>query len=262
MVQLGKVEIGVGSPMSSNKNSVGEHKVEQKSSESLEQTFLGAPKAKRAGWLTINGGENAGEVFYLNPGANTVGRDGKNGIVIDDSYVSGVHCEFKVENGEIKLFDLGSRSGTRINEQMLTGKTLKPGSSVTVGDTELRVLRIDAPGQFASVTDIEKTAVDLKGEKTVVLVAVTGPDAGNSYTLLEGVNLIGRNPGSQVCLADRSVSRRHAMIKCTDGKLTLFDMGSSKGTKLDGVKLGGIGIQSGDVISVGRTELTFMAASA
>ena len=52
------------------------------------------------------------------------------------------------------------------------------------------------------------------------------------------------------------------MIKCTDGRLTVFDMGSSTGTKLDGVKLGGVGIKTGDVISIGRTELTFMAAAA
>ena len=261
VVKLGKVEIGVGSPMPKNNNPEEENAVEAEVSKSFEQTYLGKPQPNRVGWLTMNSGENAGDVFYLNAGANVLGRDSKNGIVINDSYVSGVHCEFKIENNEVTLFDLGSTSGTKVNEKVLTGRPLNPGNSVTIGDTELKVLKTDTPDQFESVVDIERTAVDIRGEKTVALVAVTGPDAGKSYSLREGVNILGRNSDAQICLSDRSVSRRHAMIKCIDGRLTVFDMGSSTGTKLDGVKLGGVGIKTGDVISIGRTELTFMAAA-
>lgn len=36
---------------------------------------MGTPKPNRVGWLTVNGGKNAGDVFYLNPGDNTLGRN-------------------------------------------------------------------------------------------------------------------------------------------------------------------------------------------
>ena len=62
-------------------------------------------------------------------------------------------------------------------------------------------------------------------------------------------------------MTDKSVSRSHATISCSGGSLKLFDMGSSRGTKLDGVKLGGTRVSSGDVVRVGRTELTFAAAT-
>lgn len=176
--------------------------------------------------------------------------------------MSGIHCELKIEDDEVTLFDLGSRSGTKVNEKVLTGRPVNPGSSINVGDTEFKVLRVDSPDQFNSVVDMEQTAVDIRGEQTVVLVAITGPDAGKSFTLVEGINMIGRNPGSRVSLSDGTVSRKHAMIKCSDGKLTLFDMGSTAGTKLNGAKLGGVEVESGDVISVGRTEMTFIAAAA
>lgn len=259
VVRLGKVELGVGSPVAAKAAGGNSSMVE--APEASDKTYMGEPKAKRVGWLTINGGENAGQVFYLNPGANVLGRDSSSEIVIDDSYVSGMQCEFKVTGNDVMVYDLGSRTGTRVNNQVLTGRPLNAGSTVKVGDTELKVLRIDNPEQFASVVDMGNTQVDLKGEKSVVLVAVSGPDAGKSFTLLEGSNVVGRNDGSQVQLTDKSVSRSHAMISCSGGSLKLFDMGSSRGTKLDGVKLGGTRVSSGDVVRVGRTELTFAATT-
>jgi pSer/pThr/pTyr-binding forkhead associated (FHA) protein len=262
VVKLGKIEIGVGSPMIDTKLHEENREKESNISDPMENTYMGTPKPNRVGWLTVNGGKNAGDVFYLNPGDNTLGRNNENQIVIDDSYVSGIHCELKIEDDEVTLFDLGSRSGTKVNEKVLTGRPVNPGSSINVGDTEFKVLRVDSPDQFNSVVDMEQTAVDIRGEQTVVLVAITGPDAGKSFTLVEGINMIGRNPGSRVSLSDGTVSRKHAMIKCSDGKLTLFDMGSTAGTKLNGAKLGGVEVESGDVISVGRTEMTFIAAAA
>lgn len=236
VMKFGKVEVGVGSPVPGKPPVVNDSIIgEQQSS---DETFLGKPKAKHVGWLTINGGDNAGQVFYLNPGANILGRDNSNEIVVDDSYVSSTQCELKVTGNEVTLFYLGSRTGTRVNNQVLAGKPLNPGSTVKVGDSELKVLRIDNPEQFASVVDMEHTQVDLRGEKTVALVAVSGPDAGKIYTLLEGSNIVGRNTGSQVQLSDKSVSRSHAMIKCNAGSLKLFDMGISRGTELDNVKIG------------------------
>ena len=44
------------------------------------------------------------------------------------------------------------------------------------------------------------------------------------------------------------------------GKLTLFDVGSRSGTALNGQSIGGHPISNGDVISIGRSEFTMMAA--
>ena len=52
------------------------------------------------------------------------------------------------------------------------------------------------------------------------------------------------------------------MIRCQDGKLALFDVGSRSGTALNGHSIGGHPINNGDVISIGRSEFTMMAAKA
>ena len=65
-----------------------------------------------------------------------------------------------------------------------------------------------------------------------------------------------------VNLSDESASRQHAVIRCQDGKLSLFDMGSRSGTALNGQSIGGHLVSNGDVISIGRSEFTMMAAKA
>ena len=49
-----------------------------------------------------------------------------------------------------------------------------------------------------------------------VLIVQTGPDAGKSFPLVEGANVIGRNPGVAVQLTDDAVSREHALAQHLD----------------------------------------------
>ena len=132
---------------------------------------------------------------------------------------------------------------------------------MTVGDTKLKVLKVDSPEHFNSITNVENTVVETEGKKAVVLVAVSGPDAGNSYLLQEGINKIGRGTDSNIRLTDKAVSRKHAVVKCQDGEFTLFDVGSSTSTQVDGVKVGGIDLRGNEEINAGRTRFTFTAAA-
>jgi len=50
------------------------------------------------------------------------------------------------------------------------------------------------------------------------------------------------------------------VIRCQNGKLVLFDVGSRGGTVLNGQAIGGHNISNGEVISLGRFEFTMMAA--
>jgi pSer/pThr/pTyr-binding forkhead associated (FHA) protein len=54
------------------------------------------------------------------------------------------------------------------------------------------------------------------------------------YVLTPGVNTIGREPSSSVCLNDPSVSRGHARITIENGVATLEDMKSKNGTQVMG----------------------------
>lgn len=57
------------------------------------------------------------------------------------------------------------------------------------------------------------------------------------YVLLHGVNSVGREPSSTVCINDPSVSRGHARITIENGVVTLEDLKSKNGTQVMGEAL-------------------------
>ena len=91
-----------------------------------------------------------------------------------------------------------------------------------------------------------------------VLVVQSGPDSGKSFPLVQGENTIGRDPSCQVLLTDSAVSRLHALIRREGETSTVYDLGSRVGTIVEGETLTGRSLSSGDVIAVGRSELTMM----
>ena len=213
-------------------------------------------------WLAGTAGAAVGQTFHLKKGNNTMGRDAGNAVVLDDPYASRQHAVVRVEDGKAHLFDLGSSGGTKVNGKGIGGGRLEPNSVIRVGETELSLLQVDNPKQFAQATMSGNTMMDRRGEQVGVLVVKSGVDAGKSFMLSEGDNTIGRGNGPAISLSDESVSRQHAVIRCQDGKLTLFDVGSRSGTALNGQSISGHPITNGDVISVGRSEFTMMASKA
>jgi pSer/pThr/pTyr-binding forkhead associated (FHA) protein len=54
------------------------------------------------------------------------------------------------------------------------------------------------------------------------------------FVLSDGVNSVGRDPNSTVCINDASVSRAHARITIAGDQATLADLQSKNGTQLMG----------------------------
>ncbi len=80
--------------------------------------------------------------------------------------------------------------------------------------------------------------------------------SGREHPIRPGTNVIGRE--GDVLLADGRCSRRHAQITSTDGVLTLEDLGSTNGTKVNGTALAAGEkkiLSGGDTLSFGGVEL-------
>ena len=67
--------------------------------------------------------------------------------------------------------------------------------------------------------------------------------------------VIGRLPECAVVLADPNVSRRHAEVRRLDDSLVVTDLGSTNGTRVNGVPIREQDLASGDEITVGSTTL-------
>ncbi len=79
------------------------------------------------------------------------------------------------------------------------------------------------------------------------------------YPLTGTVKEIGRSRKCDFCLAeDPKVSRKHARLNWNGLTWEVTDLGSTNGIQVNGNKVKTAELQSGDVLSVGRTHFRFL----
>jgi pSer/pThr/pTyr-binding forkhead associated (FHA) protein len=82
---------------------------------------------------------------------------------------------------------------------------------------------------------------------------------GERVGLAEGTTRIGRSPTADICLEDPSVSRRHAMVLREGDSVRILDDRSLNGVFVNGERVTSRELKDGDVLQLGRNELTFEA---
>jgi hypothetical protein len=83
---------------------------------------------------------------------------------------------------------------------------------------------------------------------------------GERFTLAEHVITIGRRPESNIVLADPNVSRNHAEIRPQGDGFVLIDLGSTNGSKVNGVRVDQRMLTDGDDLTFGSTRMRFEAS--
>jgi hypothetical protein len=95
-----------------------------------------APRYK----MIIIAGANTGDEFSLVNFPVKIGRGLDVSIRLDeDQLVSRLHAEIYVQSGVLRIRDLNSSHGTKVNNFSITDKSLDPGDQVQVGITILKV---------------------------------------------------------------------------------------------------------------------------
>jgi len=85
--------------------------------------------------------------------------------------------------------------------------------------------------------------------------------SGQRVTLGGKVTTIGRLPDCTVPVNDPNVSRRHTEVRPIGSSFVLVDLGSTNGTKVNGMRINGEHVlDDGDIVSVGATHLRFEAS--
>ena len=222
-----------------------------------------APKETLMAWLAVTGGPAKGGTCQINVGETTIGRGEGTDLRVNDASVSRNHALIVADEKAMKVLDLGSAGGTRVNGTAIGGRKLSSTSVITVGGTEMMLVGVEqAEGEAPTAGAADATMVaGPGGGRTGVIVVRKGPDAGKTFSLTEGDNVIGRE-NATVLLNDPTVSRRHAVLRRTGGDHVIYDFGSSSGTIVDGDRLEGMPLKGGDVINVGRSEIVVMQPSA
>lgn len=91
--------------------------------------------------------------------------------------------------------------------------------------------------------------------------AVLTLPGGQRIELHEGHYVLGRHLQNDIVLNDTNVSRRHAEFVSAAGEVTVKDLGSTNGTKVNGVLVTNEQLlQHGDVINFGTAQVRFEAS--
>ncbi len=90
------------------------------------------------------------------------------------------------------------------------------------------------------------------------VVGISGPFQGTTFPLAGGEVSIGRDPGNQMCISDKSLSRRHCLIAGSGDQFVVRDLRSRNGTLLNGVPVEAEPLHHGDQISVGESVMVFL----
>jgi hypothetical protein len=83
---------------------------------------------------------------------------------------------------------------------------------------------------------------------------------GERVPLGEHTLTIGRLPESNIVLADPNVSRSHAEIRPRGTGFVLVDLGSTNGSRVNGVRVSEHELADGDEITLGNTRMRFEAS--
>ncbi len=200
--------------------------------------------------------------IQVQPPSAIVGRDPASAIPLQDPLASWRHAEFTIAGQAVYLRDLGSGTGTWINNMPVAmPKSLRDGDKIRIGSTELtaRIVLTGADGVrlSAEAASLQKAAT---GEPQPHLDVRNGRALGLGFELVLDMITIGRDPASIIRLDDDSIDWRHAWIRKTQTGWDIADAESHGITKKNGVVLTPnqwVPIQPGDTIEIGEVAMGY-----
>lgn len=121
---------------------------------------------------------------------------------------------------------------------------MRPKTPPGFEDAETLVTRAAGPQREASIA--------------FVLRVIDGPDGGVTATVDESQPapvLVGQSPSCSLRLADRQVSRRHLGLELSGASLRLTDLGSTNGTRVNGLRVAEAYLEGGETVELGATTM-------
>jgi pSer/pThr/pTyr-binding forkhead associated (FHA) protein len=89
----------------------------------------------------------------------------------------------------------------------------------------------------------------------LTLLNLNGPD--HEFMLSKTVVSLGRSNTNDIIINDARVSRSHARLECGQDDITIIDLGSSNGTRVNGAHIQRAILNPGDTINLGSQQLKF-----
>jgi pSer/pThr/pTyr-binding forkhead associated (FHA) protein len=175
----------------------------------------------------------AGEVkqsYILDRGEATFGRNDADFRFADDVYLSPVHAQLALRDGQLFVRDLGSRNGTWLFID--APYRLQDGDTMLVGSQLIRFRRLGYPGPNPPEADKTRRLGSYTPSADIAVLAQLRADgsARDTMHLSPGRSIkIGRDTGDWVFPYDQTMSGKHAEVRSEDLEFIALDDGSRNG---------------------------------
>ena len=190
--------------------------------------------------LVFPNGEH-GQVF-LSPGANKIGSDIDNAVVLNRPGILPVHCVIHITGTGANLQVPSGAGPVTVNGKAVPDiMGLRSGDSITFGNVQAKFAVVEEarPGTASfggdGPEDSGATRVRMAIPK-FVLRGVSGAVFSKVFPVA-GPVVIGRAPECDISVPADEMSRRHAMVKPTADGLQVEDLGSSNGTYINNKRI-------------------------
>lgn len=175
----------------------------------------------------------AGEVtrtFAIERGEATFGRSDGDIRFADDAFLSPIHAQLSLREGELFVRDLGSRNGTWVFTD--APYRLQDGDLILIGSQVIRFRRLGYPGPHPPEADQTRRLGSFTPSADIAVLAQLRADGSARDTVhlspARGVK-IGRDQGDWVFPYDQTMSGKHAEIRSEDLDFIVLDDGSRNG---------------------------------
>jgi hypothetical protein len=234
----------------------------------------------RTAWLTFLTGAQEGRSIVLYRNENLLGRDELADVpLFGDLSVQRRHASLLLKPQPI-IRIASPIAGLVVDGLAVRDAVLADGSVIEIGRHRLRFylrpldreVEMSSQGTsgpplppLSSNYGVEQSRSRVRTPKEcalayvpgmpVVIRVATGNAAGRVIALSQGLTL-GRETDNDVALIDPKISRYHARIEPRDGAWVLSDLGSTNGTRLNGLRVVRCGIVPGDFIYLGDVVIS------
>lgn len=182
--------------------------------------------------------------YLLDAPVTSVGRARENSIRIPDPRISNRHVRITRDGADYVLEVVASDVVTRLN-----------GRSVTAG--ERRRLRAD---DVIALSDLEfRFSPEGRDGAAARIAVVEGVHRGKVFRVEDGRVGLGRAVGNGIQFPDRTVSRRHCLLRRDgEGRWWVEDRDSTNGTFLNDVRVDAPArVVAGDEVALGFSRFRF-----
>ena len=203
--------------------------------------------------LVISDDEGQTTVVPLLRDEITIGRREGNTIRLTERNVSRNHARLVRRNGSYVVEDLGSYNGVMLNGQRVDAEAeLSSGDQLGIGDYEL-ALRADAEPAYR-----QPRPPDVRSGPPPRLVVLSEPAAGAEFSLSKSIMRIGRDERLDIWINHKSISHEHAEIQVAEGMVSVFDLDSANGIRVNGIDTTRAILETGDELELGDVRFRFL----